>query len=371
MQPFPQGTAALFADCPKAFYIAETKTKLMLKKLLPVLCLAATSLHTQAQYFTLRAAGGYAFPGLQRSEGIMGPKVDPYSPEKDGLLAMSNINDSVPSFKIVNGSYGQGGNFTFAFGYMINNYIGVEMGLSYLKSAKISCDQTRELTIQTGFGNPPAYSAVGYFMNAHIETQAFGLSLMPALIVQGAKPGWKVYPYGRLGISLPVYGALKHTISIDVEDRLFSEAPALANLINQSPFFLGRKTEVELETEGTVSLGFNGALGVAYRPLPYLAITAEINGQHLVTRAKSAEITKWDTDGNSRLQDRGTYRTQFHFVDELNNESNNADYNAAYDKNKAKDDLRPTGPFSNIGFNVGVNFLLSKETIKKTEKKKE
>jgi hypothetical protein len=343
----------------------------MIKKLLPSLLLTTIVLNTQAQYFTLRASGGYALPGLQRSEGIMGPKVDPYSPEKDGLLAMSDINDSVPSFKIVNGSYGQGGNFTFAFGYMINNYIGVEMGLSYLKSAKISCNQTRELTIQTGFGNPPVYSGLGYYMNAHIETQAFGLSLMPALVVQGAKPGWKVYPYGRLGLSLPVYGGLKHHITIDVEDRLFSEAPpALADLINQSPFFLGRKTEVELETEGTVSLGFNGAVGVAYRPLPYLAITAEINGQHLVTRAKQAEITKWDTDGNSRLEDRGKYRTHFNFVDELNNTSNNADYNAAYDKTKAKDDLRPTGPFSNFGFNVGVTFLLSKETVKKSEKKK-
>lgn len=338
----------------------------MNKKLLALLAVCSFTVATvNAQYFTLRLAGGYAWPGFIKSEQIIGPKVDPFSPQIDGLTPMANINDSIPYYKNVYGSYGQGMNYTFGFGYMINPYIGVEMGVSYLKSATVSCDQTRELTIQTGFGIPPAFTSVGYFMNAHIETNAFGLSLMPSIIVQGAKPGWKVYPYGRLGISLPVYGGLKHTIAIDVED---DTPDALINAIHGSPYFLGRHVDVELKTEGTVSLGFNGALGVAYKPLPYLTISAELNGQYLITRAKKSEITKWVTDGEDRIADRGVYRTQFNYVDELNNTSNNKEYNTTTDETKPKDDLRPTGSFNNFGINIGVTFNLSKQILGKDKK---
>jgi hypothetical protein len=319
----------------------------------------------QKGYFTLRVAGGYAWPGIQTSEGIMGPKIDPFSPEKDGLLPMANISDTLPLYQPVKGSYGSGMNFTLGLGYMINPYIGFEMGLSVLKSKTYSCQQTRGLTTRLVEGPPPQYQALGYyFMQANISTSALGISLMPSLIIQGAKPGWKVYPYGRLGISLPIYGALEHKVSIDVDT-------VVLGLIKDEPYYLGKHVDVKLKTEGTVSIGMNGALGVAYRPLPYLMVTAEMNGQYLVTRAKSSKITQWDTDGEDRIADRGVYRTEFNFVDKLDGSSNNADYNPNYDKNKPKDDLRPTGPFSNIGFNVGIVVLLSKETLKKKEKKKE
>ena len=125
----------------------------MRKNLFLVLIFAAIVCQSAfAQYFTLRVAGGYAWPGITPTQGVMGPKVDPFSPDKDGLLPMSNMNDSIPSIQTVYGSYGKGMNYTLGLGYMINPYIGVELGVSYLKSATIICDQTRQLTIQTGFG---------------------------------------------------------------------------------------------------------------------------------------------------------------------------------------------------------------------------
>lgn len=338
----------------------------MKKNILGLCALLLGMQMAQAQYATLRVAGGYAGPGFLKQEQIIGPKIDPFSPQKDGLLPMSDINDSVPSIKNLYGSYGQGMNFTLAAGYMFNPYVGLEMGVSYLQSATYSCDQTRELTLQTGFGQPPAFSSIGKYMNAHITTNAFGLSLMPSIIVQGAKPGWKVYPYGRLGISLPVFGALYHNVKIDMAEDV--DTGFISGTLSKSPYFLGKRTDVTLKTEGTVSIGFNGAIGIAYKPLPYLAVTLELNGQYLVTRAKKAEITKWETDGKDRIGDRGVYRTEFNFVDKLDNKSNNEDYNSSTDKTKAKDDLRPTAPFSNLGFNIGVCFMLSKQTLKKQEK---
>ncbi len=328
-----------------------------------------------AQYFTLRVGGGYAWPGITATQGVMGPKVDPLSPDKDGLLPMSNMNDSIPSIQSVYGSYGKGMNLSLGFGYMINPYIGVELGVAYLKSAKITCDQTRQLSIQTGFGVPPSFSTVPYYMNAHITTSAFGVSLMPSVILKGAKPGWKIYPYGHVGISMPIFGGLEHDITIDVDPNVFTEQPLLASSIYGSPYFLGKQTKVKLKTEGTVSIGVNGGMGIAYNPIPLISIMAEVNGQYLVTRAKSSKITQWDSekaDGTfeSRLADRGVYRTQFNYVDKLTNTSNNEDYNSTTDKTKPKDDIRPAGPFSNLGFNVAVCFNLSKEILKPFKEKK-
>jgi len=337
----------------------------MKRKLLSIIALAGMMWHqgVAQKGFTLRVSGGYAWPGFLKTDPITGPKIDPYSPQIDGLIPMANIDEKNKSYELIKGSYGQGGNVTLGFGYMINNYFGVEMGLSFLKSATMKATQIRPLTIQTGFGQPPQFSSVGYFMTAKIETKAFGLSLMPSVVVTGNKPGCKVYPYGRLGISLPVFGELEHDIDIQLEDS----ASVLLGLVNASPYFLGQNTKVKLKTEGTVSIGVNGAIGIAYKPLPYMMVTAEVNGQYLVTRAKKAKIVQWDTDGTDRIADRGVYRTEFEFVDKLDASSNNAEYNSAYDPTKPKQDIRPTGPFSNLGFNVGVTFLLSKETLAKKD----
>ena len=332
----------------------------------------------KAQYFTVRVAGGYAWPGLIKSEGITGPVIDARHPERDALGPMANIiaNDSTKSVSPIRGSYGQGMNFTLGLGYMINPYIGVELGVSYLKSVTMTCHQRHEILINSGTLDYGPWQAFGYYLNVDMATNAYGLSLMPAIIINGAKPGWKVYPYGRIGVSMPIFGGQKTTIDIKPDDNLSTDAPSLFDKISAAPYFLGHETKATLKTEGTVSLGVNGAIGIAYKPFPLLTVTAELNGQYLVTRAKSAKITQWDADGVSKLNDRGIYRTQFNFVDKIDESSNNGDYNhstngvSKYDPTKPKDDLRPTGPFSNIGFNIGVCLNLSKEILKSFKEKK-
>lgn len=329
--------------------------------------------------FTLRVAGGYAGAGFMKTEGITGPKIDPYTPYNDALVPMANLNyfnDSLRSYKPVRGSYGQGMNFSLGFGYNVNRYIGVEMGVSFLKSDVIKARQDYELVYEP-YQNA-GFSRSGYHMISEISTKALEIALSPAITLRAAKPGWKVYPHARIGISLPVFGNLTHDIKIDVQDSVFIiGGDAIVQILDTAPYFIGRHTDVKLKTEGTVSLGINGAIGVTYQPLPYLSIFAEVNGQYLVTRAKSSKVVKWDADGVSKLEERGKYRTEFIFVDNIDETSNNGDYhkdsdgNPKYDPNKPKDDIRPFGPFSNLGFNVGVIFILSKETLaKKSSKEK-
>jgi hypothetical protein len=342
-----------------------------MKKTLPIVTiLTLAGLFSANAQFTVRVAGGYAWPGFMKSEGVMGPKIDPYTPATDALIPMANINyfnDSAKTYQPVHGSYGQGMNFTLGLGYLINPYFGVDLGISYLKSADISADQTFRLVMpDANFPDlPPAPTP--YYMKSNITTKAYGVSLMPSIVVQGAKPGFKIYPYARVGISLPVAGGLTHTIKIDVQQEAFTNS-YFAQVLASSPYYLGKHTDITLKTEGTVSVGANAAIGIAYKPLPFLSVFAEVNGQYLVTRAKSSKVTTWNVDGKDEIALRGAYRNQFNFVDKLDNTSNNADYNSKYDSTKPKDDIRPVGPFSNLGFNVGLTFILSKKTLKKEEK---
>jgi opacity protein-like surface antigen len=96
--------------------------------------------------FSLRIGGGYAGPGLLKSDPVYGPIVDPYRPERDGLVEMANRNFfSDSSVQFIRGSYGQGMNFTLGLGYMINPYIGFDMGINYQQSSNIKSIETQEI----------------------------------------------------------------------------------------------------------------------------------------------------------------------------------------------------------------------------------
>ena len=331
-----------------------------MKKLLFVALFAVNAALLNAQ-FTLRLAGGYAWPGFQTSEGINGPLIDPANPFVDALGPLANITDTMngkpATYKPVKGSYGQGMNFSLGLGYTVNKYFNFELGISYIKSATISCDQTRQLTLADG----SSVQYLPYYLFAHITSNAFGISISPAFTVQAPIKRSKFMPYVRAGISMPVYGGLTDHVTI-------YQNSSIAALVKY-PYYLGTNTDVTLKTQGAASLGFNGAVGIKYNILPFLCVFVEANGQYLTTRAKSAQITQWDADGVSLLgsaaNDRSVYRTQFNFVNQLNGTSNNAQYNPNYLTSQPKQDIGPTGTFSNLGLNIGLTFNLSKKTLKK------
>ena len=330
------------------------------------IAVALLSITTLQAQFTIRLAGGYAGPGLQNNESVLGPKVDPSSPQVDALVPMANINDSAKSYKQVHGSYGTGGNVTLGLGYMFGKFIGIDLGISYAHSADISSYQVRQL------------SPFPQYLYATTTSFSYALAIAPSLVISAAKTKWKVYPYGRFGIILPVAGKLTDHLSIYTPYQTTYGQPGGSPIdFRNTPFFLGTHTNVQLVTEGEISLGFGGAVGVAYRPLPFMNVFVELNGQYLNVKGKSSTVTRWDVDGVSVLPTastpggttttRSVYRTQINYVDQLTAQSNNAQYNSSYDPTKPKQDARPVSPGSNLGFNVGVTFFLSKKTLKKKD----
>jgi hypothetical protein len=111
-------------------------------------------------------------------------------------------------------------------------------------------------------------------------------------------------------------------------------------------------------------VGFNGAVGVVYRPVNFINFFAEINGQYLNMKGNYTLLTEWTADGNDMLASRGPYREETIYVKSLNSQSNNAAYNPNYNPNQPKQDVSPVFPFSNIGFNIGVQVVLNTKVFK-------
>ena len=337
-------------------------------KLVTIVLLLGFIATTHAQEFTVRIAGGYAGPGLQNSQSVLGPDVDPSQPQIDQLVNLANINDSAKTYKQVHGSYGTGGNVAVAVGYMFNKFVGIDIAVGYQHSSDISSYQVRQMS--------PTWP----YLYATIHSFSYAVALAPSFVLTAAKTKWKVYPYGRFGIVLPVAGKLVDNLAINTPYEATYNQPGGSPVnFKASPFFLGVNTNVQLVTQATVSLGFDGAVGVAYRPLPFMSVFVEATAQYLTVRAKSSTVTMWNVDGVSALPTaahpegtdltRSVYRTQINYVDQLTAQSNNAQTNSHYDPSKPKEETRPTVPGSNLGFNVGLTFFLSKKILKKDKAK--
>jgi hypothetical protein len=278
-------------------------------------------------------------------------------PTVDQWTNLANVNDATNSYKAINNSYGHGFNINMLFGYMFNPYVGVTLGVSYQKSAVISASQVRNLDLNNDSLNVP--QATGGYISSAITTQSQNLTLSPSLILTYNKPKFKFYPYLRAGLTLPVFTVIEQHVDMTLQGVGAYYAP---------PDFLGAITSTGLETYTNFSMGFNGALGVGYKPYPFLHLFLEVNAQYLNMKGDFSQMTEWTADGIdynfNGTGGRGTYRSVFQYVKTLNSSSNNADYNPNYNTSNAKQEISPNFPFSYIGFNFGVQLILNKKIFK-------
>ncbi|MFN8311103.1 MAG: outer membrane beta-barrel protein [Chitinophagales bacterium] len=377
------------------------KNKLLL---LSALLIAAGWLQAQNAY--VQVMGGYSWPGVQKSSTILG--FQPYfsdnlseikkvlDPAYAGLVPMSdlirkghydvggNFVDSFGKEKTIHDSYARGGNFTIGVGYKIRPWIAVQLGLTYVWGATISSNQE--------FDN---LATLGEATKVGIKTYANGMSLMPSVVLMGAKSAESKYvPYVRLGMTLPVFGSTIHDIHIESPNAVGGSVSVVSDL--------------QVKTESTVSLGFNGALGFEYRPMPLIGIFAEVNGTMLQVKAKESTLTKYTIDskekstGKSYSANRITgdgelptifgilgadnkpltnYSKVIEYVDQVSTSSNGEQFGkkrdaahsgeAGYvDESKNHELKRVYANFNTIGINIGVNINMSKAIFEGMKKKK-
>ena len=304
--------------------------------------------------FTFRWAIGYAGqPG--NSENIPAPVINSLYPGVDAFGPLSNISAAGSTPQIIHNSYGQGFNVGFRFGYMFNAYVGVDLGVSYSQSTTISAYQ------QTTFYQPDSANnpvATGGYLDNTITTKSMSIALSPSVTLAYSKPKFKIYPYARLGLTLPVFTQVTHSMTMVLD------GVGATNTSYNDPYFIGNLTTVEMQTNMLFTVGFAGAVGVVWRPYNFINFFAELNGQYLNMKGRYTLVTQWNADGYDLTGYRGAYRLESEYVKSLNSHSNNAQYNANYDINAPKQDISPVFPFSNIGFNVGVQLVLNKKVFK-------
>jgi len=233
-----------------------------------------------------------------------------------GMGASKRVNGTKTDGTVqtnIYGSYGQGFNTTLKLGFMFNDNMGLELGVSYLFGA----EQTK-----------------GESENYLKTAKSNGLRLMPQLVYR-LDNGF----YGRFGVIIPVMGK---TVITEKNDKL-QVAPGVFMTM-----------ENEMETHGTFSIGFAGAIGYNFALNDNMNLFGEIEYIGLSIKSGSAEYTKYEVGGKDQLPNIDTGKKEFTFLDEVDNSSDNTFSNPKWDKDQATVMLKQKAPFSSFGLNIGI-----------------
>lgn len=223
-----------------------------------------------ASKFYVKIAGGYyfsVFPGQF-------PKVGNYEPHDLHLEYNPATESSTPvSEKVLTGSYGAGGRGGLSFGWNINRYIAVEGTFNYYRSKKNL--MTREVTTMAG-----SNQTIGK-IESHGYVEA--IDFAPGVVISPGRE--KVNPYVRFGVVVPLWGVLK--IETDAS-RSGTAAVGGQTVLTQTT--IHRKETVK----PNVTIGFQGALGVAFPVAKMLDIFVEAEYRNIPVRSKEKEVTEYD-----------------------------------------------------------------------------
>lgn len=231
--------------------------------------------------------------------------------------------------RAINGTVGSGLNVTLTPGYMITEHLGVELGINYFKGSVTTMeDKFTGSPDQLGYGKTTAYSNQ--------------VRIMPTLVFNTG--GETLYGYSKVGLVMPVAGS-----TVGIVDAYTSTV-----IPNQMT-----KVDVDTKTNGKLSIGFRGSVGVGYNITDMISVNAEVFYTSLHVSAKHREYRTYEVAGNNQLDGAPTYASEINYVNELNGTSNNIDYindMSKLDLDKPMDDMMAPTNFSQLGIQVGVKF---------------
>lgn len=300
-----------------------------MKKLSLLICaglFAFTSLKAHAQEFYIRGGVGYSL----ENAGTEFNNADP-----NGLTMIRQSTDITVNpdgsarVKSLNGTLGSGFKGTVTLGYMFNKYIGAELGFNYFAG--------EEKTI--GKLNSP-------LMRSEAKAYLEGLDVMPAIFLT---PGFeKLNPYARMGLLIPVAGKLH------IDSQAYApDAGGPGVDVN---------VQARTEVESRFSIGFAGAIGVAYPISPKLQIFGEVEMKSLSIKSKSAQIKEYQTTAvttagtslvpGQQLADLPMNETHFEFEDTYTE--------GPEDPSKARKIPTQFVNASGLGFNIGIRYSFGK-----------
>lgn len=335
----------------------------MKKELLSITAIFCTAFLIAQPGLYFNVSGGYGWSAPQQNLQALTFQPSGTDPANSIIIPLinQNISDSA-SLKFQENKYqgyATGGNINAVVGYMITNYIGVEMGFGGLIGKKLNGKSV--------YDDP---TVLGSNASIVTNTWSYGVTLSPGIRIHACKPGAKVVPFGRFALTLPIWGKTIHELDIKSSNFLLTKMPASA--------------KIRTQTESVASIGFNGSIGVGYNITKWLRIYGEVLGNYLFVRIGENSLKRYDLTFNGETTDMlptfTTYSSTTEFVDRLDENSNTTIYgkkrknmaqpgDKVVDEDKPRQVLRSAANFSSFGFNVGLTFTISNTVWKKKKNK--
>jgi hypothetical protein len=221
---------------------------------------------------------------------------------------------------------GTGFNANLAFGYMMNEYMGFELGLNEFFGLPRKTHSTLTTT----------------FANQTLDDKWSGMmfQVVPAFILT---PGLeKVNPYARIGFIIGVLPAI-------VENYTSTGTTAPESSVNES---------YRAKYYGGLAVGFTAAGGAQFTLNEKISLYAEIVFNGINYAPKKGKYTEWTIDGSDHLATATTKEKEWIYVKERDIAETIPDT----DPDKV---FKESYTFSNVLINFGVKFRFGKEMAKK------
>lgn len=207
-------------------------------------------------------------------------------------------------------SLGKGLNFGGTIGFMFSEYVGMELGLSYLMGMKTAAERTWHGGTET-------------------ETETISskmLRIIPAIVITPGLEG--VNPYAKFGIVIG-NGSINYEYEATYD---------------------GNITFAKVKFNGGMALGLNSAVGVQFVFSDILGMFAEINMVNMSYAPTKGEITEFTDNGIDQLPNMTVSDKEFEFVNEITH-SYEAD---PPEESQPTEMLKYKYPFGSVGVHVGL-----------------
>jgi hypothetical protein len=266
--------------------------------------LTAGALNAQSNYLRFGVGGGV---GLKQYMGNLW---------SDQTVTNTADNVVVKSFGL-----GSGFNVNLAFGHMLSDNIGIELGVNEF----------------IGLTKKTHYSENNNYGDYSSDTKLSGmmLQLVPAILIT---PGLeKINPYARLGMIVGILSSV--TEKYDANGNYGGELKAT------------HTTTDKIKLSGGVAIGFTAAGGVDYNLGEKLGLYAELVFNGITYAPKKGKYKEWTEDGVDVLGSKTTKEKEWTFEKKYDIDENIPD--GSPDK-QPKMSLN----FSNVLLNIGIKFKL-------------
>jgi hypothetical protein len=218
-------------------------------------------------------------------------------------------------------AFGNGFNFTAAFGSSVTKYFGAELGVNYFMGLPMKGENTMTLS--------------GSTITEKISVYGWMLQLVPAIILS---PGLeKLNPYMKLG-------------------AIFGIVPVFyqENKNDQNSSVIYSANYVKKKYHGGVAIGFTASAGCEYNLSKKFACYAEVNFNGIDYNPTKSSLVAYEVNGINNLESLSTRDRETEFVDSRVISS------SSQSGNEPLKAIKQSYPFSNVALNIGLKLRFGK-----------